>query len=758
MRRRQPLTRASRAPLGDPHPVQLDQLDPIPDMPIPQPSAGEGADDFHSRCMSAIWEEYKDKDNGAAQANAICYSVYREHVKKATMSSGPKRLYGVIEKVEEVGDGTVKVHGIASTEAEDDQGEIVRADAMRDAIPDYMKFGAVREMHGLSAAGRALECNCGNDNVTRIVAHVVDPTAVLKVKNRVYNGFSIGGQVTQRESGNYKTITALKLHEISLVDRPANPQATIDLWKSGDTVMPDGLSTIGDAFAQAMAKTQQFWRCNNPKHMHFRKEDAANCMAKSAAAAAALVESRKRIDDGDPRFGDTTKHGMPSGPAIKPDEPPGVDNSEANFDGDADDDDEEESAETAGGEFRPESDANRADDFGKKKAAGKPKGDYGKVRYADPGYQDDKKPRYPIDNEGHVRAAWSYINMPKNARLYSSEQLGRVKSAIRAAAKKYGIEISEKAIFDLGDPDALIKALASASIGELLDELPYDAGMVIEKAGRRQSGADAFLKNVVHDAIGKLTDDQFCMKASGNATQDTAGNAEHAAPNQGTDSGTPHYTGGNSAQDTSKRGMRHSAATMKYLKKAHDNICEAGAYCPGRDMQKVSTAEESAMSANPTTTSDEGSDATTKALAKALKKRNKKLEKAVATMSQQMQSMQVRMEYMAKEAGTPPPPPPPVPEKEPKLKKQMSAIVETLAAMGQKVEQIAATPIPGGASHLPPGIVDVTKAQDGRMGAPPQQQMAAAEELAKKWQEMSPDERFAASYALSRMRPYAQQR
>jgi hypothetical protein len=725
-------------------------------MPIPQPSAGEGADDFHSRCMSAIWEEYKDKDNGAAQANAICYSVYREHVKKAAMNGGPKRLYGIIEKVEEVGDGTIKVHGIASTEAEDDQGEVVRAEAMRNAIPDYMKFGAVREMHGLSAAGRALECNCGNDNVTRIVAHVVDPTAVIKVKNRVYNGFSIGGQVTQRESGNFKTITALKLHEISLVDRPANPQATIDLWKSGDVVMPDGLNTIGDAFAQAMAKTQQFWRCNKPSHMHFRKEEAANCMAKSAAAAA-LVESRKRMDNGDARFDDTSKHGMPSGPAIEPDDPPGASNSEDNFDGDADDDDDEMSAESAGGEFKPESEVNRTEDFGKK--ANKPKGDYGKVRYADPGYQDDKKPRYPIDNEEHVRAAWSYINMPKNARLYSSEQLGRVKAAIRAAAKKYGIEISEKAIFDLGDPEALIKALASASIDELLEELPYDDGMMIEKVGRRQSGADTFLKNVVHDAIGKLTDDQFCMKTSANATQDTAGNAERATPNQAADSGTAHYGGGNSTQDTSKRGSRHSAATMKSLRKAHDNICEAGAYCPGRDVQKVLTAEESAMSANPTTTSDEGSDATTMALAKALKKRNKKLEKTMAAMSQQMQSMQVRMEYMAKEGGaTPPPPPVVLPEKEPKLKKQMSAIVETLAAMGQKVDQIAATPIPGGASHLPSGIVDVSKAQDGRIGAPPQQQMAAAEELAKKWQEMSPDERFAASYALSRMRPYAQQR
>lgn len=68
---------------------------------------------------------------------------------------------------------------------------------------------------------------------------------------------------------------------------------------------------------------------------------------------------------------------------------------------------------------------------------------YGKVPYADPGYQSDKVKRYPIDTEAHVRAAWSYINVPKNQRFYSSEQVGNIKARIKAAAKKYGIKISE---------------------------------------------------------------------------------------------------------------------------------------------------------------------------------------------------------------------------------------------------------------------------------------------------------------------------
>ena len=68
---------------------------------------------------------------------------------------------------------------------------------------------------------------------------------------------------------------------------------------------------------------------------------------------------------------------------------------------------------------------------------------YGSVTYADPGYQKDKVKRYPIDTAAHVKAAWSYINMPKNASQYSGENLAAIKGRIRAAAKKFGIEISD---------------------------------------------------------------------------------------------------------------------------------------------------------------------------------------------------------------------------------------------------------------------------------------------------------------------------
>lgn len=142
------------------------------------------------------------------------------------------KLYAEIAKMEAQDDGTVKVWGYASSEAVDSDGEVIVAEAMKAAIPDYMKFGAVREMHGSTAAGTAIEINVEDDGRTFFGAHIVDPVAVTKVKTGVYKGFSIGGSVTARDELNKSQITGLKLTEISLVDRPANPDAVFTCYKA----------------------------------------------------------------------------------------------------------------------------------------------------------------------------------------------------------------------------------------------------------------------------------------------------------------------------------------------------------------------------------------------------------------------------------------------------------------------------------------------------------------------------------------------
>jgi len=172
------------------------------------------------------------------------------------------KLYGAFSKVEEQDDGTIIVEGIASTESVDSDGEVVKASAIAAALPDYMRdgTGALREMHQPLAAGTAIASVEGE--VTTIKGHVVDPVAVKKVKAGVYKGFSIGGKVTSRDTAEKNTITGLRLVEISLVDRPANPDARLTMWKADDiedtaekaddATDPDDQSDPGDENPEAI--------------------------------------------------------------------------------------------------------------------------------------------------------------------------------------------------------------------------------------------------------------------------------------------------------------------------------------------------------------------------------------------------------------------------------------------------------------------------------------------------------------------------
>lgn len=126
------------------------------------------------------------------------------------------------------------VGGFASTEALDSQGEVVRLDAIEKALPEYMKYGNIREMHQWSAVGKTIQANIDKTKKgLYIVAKVIDGNAWEKCKEGVYNGFSIGGKIISKVG---ETIEELVLNEISLVDRPANPEAVFSLVKLSDGV------------------------------------------------------------------------------------------------------------------------------------------------------------------------------------------------------------------------------------------------------------------------------------------------------------------------------------------------------------------------------------------------------------------------------------------------------------------------------------------------------------------------------------------
>lgn len=119
------------------------------------------------------------------------------------------------------------VYGYASTEAVDSQGEIVEKKAIEEALPDYMRFANIREMHQPSAVGKAKSAQIDKKGLF-LSAKIVDDNAWKKVQEGVYNGFSIGGRKVMTMANRIKK---LLLSEISIVDRPANPEALFTLVK-----------------------------------------------------------------------------------------------------------------------------------------------------------------------------------------------------------------------------------------------------------------------------------------------------------------------------------------------------------------------------------------------------------------------------------------------------------------------------------------------------------------------------------------------
>jgi hypothetical protein len=145
--------------------------------------------------------------------------------------------YASILKYDENEDGTLMVYGNATDDSLDLDQQICDPAWLEKAMPQWFTSGGnIREMHGPSAAGVAKEYE-NKDGKHIIGVHVVDPLAVKKVKTSVYRGFSVGIKaprvVRDNKAANGRIIDG-SIIEVSLVDRPANPNAKLILAKSVD--------------------------------------------------------------------------------------------------------------------------------------------------------------------------------------------------------------------------------------------------------------------------------------------------------------------------------------------------------------------------------------------------------------------------------------------------------------------------------------------------------------------------------------------
>lgn len=212
------------------------------------------------------------------------------------------KLYAPITKLD---DEQRMVFGYASTEALDSQGEIIRREAIEAALPDYMRFANIREMHQPSAIGVAKAADVDEKGLY-LAAKVVDGDAWAKVKEGVYKGFSIGGRVVARDPANRRIVTGLDLTEISLVDRPANPEAVIDLYKAAEDEAAAEVAKYGARNSQADQRRIQSLhdtavalgaRCPAPHESMQQRAAGIDDLAKLAARLDAQEALLRRLAD-----------------------------------------------------------------------------------------------------------------------------------------------------------------------------------------------------------------------------------------------------------------------------------------------------------------------------------------------------------------------------------------------------------------------------------------------------------------------------
>lgn len=298
-------------------------------------------------------------------------------------------------RISKIDDEKQSVWGYASTPALDSDDEIVDLDAIKAALPGYLEWGNIREMHKSSAVGVAIDGDTQVDEKGLwLGARIVDPLAWQKVKEKVYKGFSIGGEIIKKVG---KRITELSLIEISLVDRPANPECKIEVVKF-DKGKPstEALLRFDDITKGYMLNAVDVdWSTVT--------EDEAKGFSKFLGGLFRMFKSGDglsspagRVTNIDPEGHTHPAIGVISGvPQTMPD---------------------------PGNSIHDKGDAKKP---------------YGDVTYADPGYQSDGKHRYPIDTPRHIRAAWNYIHKPHNRTPYSAEQVSHIEHAIVAAWKEH---------------------------------------------------------------------------------------------------------------------------------------------------------------------------------------------------------------------------------------------------------------------------------------------------------------------------------
>lgn len=325
-------------------------------------------------------------------------------------------------------------------------------------------FGNIRGQHNPRIAAGLLKSIDFDDEAKRIdfCAKIVDDQEWRKVEEGVYTGFSPGGSYAKRwADGAYHRYTP-KVGELSIVDIPCNPNAGFMLIKADGSeeekqfLIPKAYEPGNDA---TKARALDMAKAANPEasegELKNLQKNYVGIARAELIAEAASTELEKLAEGGEP---------------LDPPADPGEGEKEPALGKAAADD--QPSAEGAD-QGHPDRAAALEAALEKAEKSGKKEGKYGDVEYA-----DEKNKKYPVNTPKRIRAAWSYINMPKNQKGYSDDEVKAIKAKIVSAWK-------DKIDPD-GPPEAAEKMLALGDLAKLapaiaLIERSADAKLPLRK-------------------------------------------------------------------------------------------------------------------------------------------------------------------------------------------------------------------------------------------------------------------------------------
>jgi hypothetical protein len=228
--------------------------------------------------------------------------------------------YAEIVKTDKNSDGTLTVYGKATDDSLDIDQQIADDAWLSRAMPEwFMTGGNIREQHSNIAAGVAKEYEAKSDG-HYISALVVDPVSVKKVETGVLKGFSIGIRaprvVRDTKAVNGRIIDG-QIVEVSLVDRPANPNCQLVLAKSveGETSLVKVEELVETTIEKEMHETEMPMN-GEAKSVPSREEMTERyAMAKRAFDECKSMCKEYGYDDIEKQYGETAEEETAEGPA-----------------------------------------------------------------------------------------------------------------------------------------------------------------------------------------------------------------------------------------------------------------------------------------------------------------------------------------------------------------------------------------------------------------------------------------------------------